>query len=86
VNLFMTIVVGAIIGWLASTRMKTDGQMSVAAIVIAGVIGSYLGIFIAGALGIGGTGAIAGGIAAIAGAALLITVLDRTGMFEKMFA
>jgi uncharacterized membrane protein YeaQ/YmgE (transglycosylase-associated protein family) len=85
VNLFMTIIVGSIIGWLATTRLKTEGQMGVAAVVIAGVVGAFLGGFVAGALGMGG-GAIAGGVIAVVGAALLITVLDRTGVFEKLAA
>jgi uncharacterized membrane protein YeaQ/YmgE (transglycosylase-associated protein family) len=49
----VTLVVGGIIGWLASMVMKTDKQMGILANVIVGIIGSSLGFWLAGVLGFG---------------------------------
>ena len=83
-SLIMTIIVGGIIGWLASIVMKTNAQMGILANVIVGIVGSFLGGIIAGALGIGGGGAVGSWIVAICGAALLITVLKQTGVFARL--
>jgi uncharacterized membrane protein YeaQ/YmgE (transglycosylase-associated protein family) len=83
-NLLVTIIVGGIIGWLASILMKTNRQMGIVANVIIGIVGSFLGSAIAGALGIGGGGAIGTWIVAIAGAALLIFILKKIGVLAKL--
>jgi uncharacterized membrane protein YeaQ/YmgE (transglycosylase-associated protein family) len=41
----VTIVIGGIVGWLASIVMKTNAQMGMIANVIVGIVGSTLGIF-----------------------------------------
>jgi uncharacterized membrane protein YeaQ/YmgE (transglycosylase-associated protein family) len=71
----VTIVVGGIIGWLASLIMKTDAQMGIVANVVVGIIGSILGFWLAGLLGIAAYGAIAQWIIGVAGAAILIFIL-----------
>lgn len=77
-----TIVVGGIVGWLASLFMKTDKQMGIVGNVIVGVIGSSLGFFLAGVLGFGAYGLIAQLAVAVAGAALLIYILKALGVFK----
>ncbi|MCG6919929.1 MAG: GlsB/YeaQ/YmgE family stress response membrane protein, partial [Acidobacteria bacterium] len=47
-DLIITIVVGGIIGWLASMVMKTSAQMGILANVVVGIIGSSLGFWLAG--------------------------------------
>ena len=42
-NWIVTIVVGGIVGWLASLVMKTNAQMGIIANVVVGIIGSSLG-------------------------------------------
>jgi uncharacterized membrane protein YeaQ/YmgE (transglycosylase-associated protein family) len=37
------LVIGGIIGWLASVVMRTDKQQGILANIVAGVIGSYIG-------------------------------------------
>jgi uncharacterized membrane protein YeaQ/YmgE (transglycosylase-associated protein family) len=81
-NLIITIVVGGIIGWLASMVMKTSAQMGILANVIVGIIGSSLGFWLAGLLGLAAYGAIARWIVAVAGAAVLIYVLKLLGIFK----
>ena len=83
-SLLMTIVIGGIIGWLASIVMKTNAQMGILANVIVGIVGSFLGGVIAGALGISGGGAVGSWIIAIIGAALLIAVLRKMGVFQRL--
>ncbi len=78
----VTIIVGGIIGWLASLLMKTDKQMGILANVIVGIIGSALGFWIAGVLGFAAYGTIARWIVGIAGAALLIWILRAIGFFK----
>jgi len=47
----ITLIVGGVVGWLASLVMKTNAQMGLIANVIVGVVGSLLGFWIAGLLG-----------------------------------
>jgi uncharacterized membrane protein YeaQ/YmgE (transglycosylase-associated protein family) len=78
----ISLIVGGIVGWLASIVMKTDAQMGWIANVLVGIVGSSLGYWIAGLLGIG-AGGILGFVVAIAGAALLIFILGKLGIFRK---
>lgn len=78
----ITLVVGGIVGWLASMLMKTNQQMGVLANVIIGIIGSSLGFWLAGMLGFGAYGMIAQLAVAVAGAALLIFLLGKLGIFR----
>lgn len=56
-ELIITILVGALIGWLASLFMSTDAQQGPLANIIVGIIGSLLGSwFFGGILGIGSAG------------------------------
>ena len=81
-DLIITIVVGGIIGWLASMVMKTSAQMGILANVIVGIIGSSLGFWVAGVLGLAAYGAITRWIVAVAGAAILIYILKLVGIFK----
>ena len=42
-NFIIWLVVGGVIGWLASIMMKTDGQQGVFLNVVVGIIGAMLG-------------------------------------------
>jgi uncharacterized membrane protein YeaQ/YmgE (transglycosylase-associated protein family) len=77
-----TIVIGGIVGWLASIIMKTNAQMGMIANVIVGIVGSSLGFWIAGGLGLAATNAIAGYVISITGAAILILILKALGIFK----
>jgi uncharacterized membrane protein YeaQ/YmgE (transglycosylase-associated protein family) len=81
-DLIITIVVGGVIGWLASLVMKTGAQMGIIANVIVGIIGSSLGFWLAGVLGLAAYGAAARWIVAVAGAAILIFILKALGIFK----
>ena len=81
-NWIVTIVVGAIVGWLASIVMKTNAQMGAIANILVGIVGSSLGFWLAGMLGLSASGPIAGWIVAIVGAAVLIFILKAIGVFK----
>jgi uncharacterized membrane protein YeaQ/YmgE (transglycosylase-associated protein family) len=81
-DLIITIVVGGVVGWLASLVMKTNAQMGIIANVVVGIVGSALGFWLAGFLGLAAYGAIARWLVAVAGAALLIYILTAIGIFK----
>ena len=81
-NWIVTIIVGAIVGWLASIVMKTNAQMGAVANIIVGIIGSSLGFWLAGMMGLITAGPIMGWVIAIAGAAILIFLLKAIGVFK----
>jgi len=37
-NIIVTIIIGGVIGWLASLIMKTDAQMGILANIVVGII------------------------------------------------
>ena len=78
----VTLLVGGIVGWLASIVMKTNAQMGAIANVIVGIIGSSLGFWLAGTLGLVASGPVMGWVIAVAGAALLIVVLKAVGVLK----
>ncbi|MHB0971418.1 MAG: GlsB/YeaQ/YmgE family stress response membrane protein [Thermoanaerobaculia bacterium] len=78
----VSLIIGGVIGWLASIIMKTNRQMGILANMAVGVIGSILGNWIAGALGFAAFGSIARFLIALAGAVLLIVILRALGFFK----
>ena len=80
-NLIIQLIVGGIIGWLASIVMKTNAQMGMIANVIVGIIGAGLGGWLSVQLGIGGP-PIMGWVMAVVGAAVLIAILRAIGLFK----
>ena len=81
-NLIITLVIGGIVGWLASMVMKTNAQMGLIANVIVGIVGSAIGFWLAGMLGLGANGAIAQWLVSIGGAAILIAILKALNVFK----
>ena len=79
----VSLIVGGIVGWLASIVMKTNAQMGWIANVLVGIVGSALGFWLAGMAGIAASGGILRFVIAIAGAALLIFVLGLLGIFRR---
>jgi len=74
-GLIWTLIVGGVVGWLASIFMKTNRQMGILANILVGVVGSAVGSWVAGALGLAAYGALARWAVAIGGAMLLIVIL-----------
>jgi uncharacterized membrane protein YeaQ/YmgE (transglycosylase-associated protein family) len=80
-DIIITLIIGGVVGWLGSLIMKTNAQMGIIANVIVGIIGSFLGFWLAGQLGIGG-GAVVRWIIAILGAVALIAILKVLKIFK----
>jgi uncharacterized membrane protein YeaQ/YmgE (transglycosylase-associated protein family) len=83
-NLIVTLIIGGVIGWLASILMKTNAQMGTLANIVVGIIGSFLGVFVANALGVQAHTTPAAWIVAVLGAALLIALLRSLGVFNRL--
>ena len=81
-DILIAIVVGGLVGWIASKVMKTDAQMGLIANVLVGVVGGGLGHWLAPKLGIAPTGSVAQWLVSIGGAILLIAVLKMFGFFK----
>lgn len=81
-NLIISLVMGGIIGWLASILMRANAQMGIIANVIVGVVGAALGHWLAGLIGIGATG-IGTWIISLCGALLLIALLRGVGIMKR---
>lgn len=82
-GLILSLIIGGIVGWLASIFMKTNAQMGLVANVLVGIVGSALAFWAFGLLGLAPSGGILRFVVAIIGAALLIFVLQKLGLFKK---
>lgn len=82
-DLIISLVIGGVVGWLASLVMKTNAQMGWIANVLVGVVGSALGFWVAGMLGLAASGGIARFLVALVGAVLLIVILQALGILKK---
>ena len=79
----VAIIVGGIVGWIASLVMKTNAQMGIIANILVGIVGSALGHYLAGMLGLGAAGGGIGSIiVSILGAVVLIAILRALGLFR----
>ena len=85
-DLIVTLIIGGVIGWLASILMKTNAQMGILANVIVGIIGSFLGTAVANAMHLTPHGQAGAYVVAILGAALLIGLLKAMGFFNRFVA
>ncbi len=74
-SILMRIIIGGVIGWLASLIMKTNRQMGILANIVVGIIGSWLGFWLTGLVGFSTSSLTADVIVSIVGAALLIFIL-----------
>lgn len=54
INFIIAIIMGGVIGWLASIVMRTDAQQGIFLNIIVGCVGSFLGRFLFGMFGLGG--------------------------------
>lgn len=77
-NLIVTVLIGALSGWLAGLIMKIRGGFWFNCIL--GIVGSFIGLFLAGLIGIHSSRVSIGGILlSVAGACLLIWLVRKIG-------
>ena len=73
------LVVGGIIGWLASIVMRTDAQQGIILNVVVGIVGAYLGNFLGGFFGMGASlteFSVTGLLWAFIGAVVLLALIN----------
>ncbi len=80
-NIIIWLIVGGIIGWLASIIMKRDGQQGILLNVVVGIVGSFLGGYLlAPMLGSGtantGDFSVLGLLASLGGAVILLLLIN----------
>ena len=79
-GIIIWLIVGGIIGWLASMVMKTDGQQGIILNIVVGIIGAFIGGWLGPMLGLGG--GINGGITVMSllvsliGAIVLLAIVN----------
>jgi uncharacterized membrane protein YeaQ/YmgE (transglycosylase-associated protein family) len=80
-NFIIWIIVGGIIGWIASMIMKTNGQQGLFLNIIVGIVGAFLaGWLISPLIGVGtinqGNFSLAALIVSLIGAIILIAIVN----------
>jgi len=80
-NLIIWLVVGGLIGWVASMLMRTDGQQGILLNIVVGIVGAFLGGWLLapmfGAATINQNDFSAGGLAvSLAGAVILLAIVN----------
>jgi uncharacterized membrane protein YeaQ/YmgE (transglycosylase-associated protein family) len=83
-DLIVTLIIGGIVGWLASILMRTNAQMGIIANVLIGIVGAFLGGAVAQALNINASSQLASFTVAVLGAVLLIALLRALGVFRRI--
>ena len=78
----LLIIIGGVIGWLASIVMKTNAQMGLLANIIVGIIGSWLGTTLAPKIGLAPGDGIGRFLVGVGGAVLLILLLKVLKVFK----
>lgn len=81
-GLILTLVIGGVVGWLASLLTETDAQMGILANVLIGILGSAIGTFLFAVLGFAAYGPIARLIVSVVGAVVLIAGLRYFGIYR----
>jgi uncharacterized membrane protein YeaQ/YmgE (transglycosylase-associated protein family) len=74
------LIVGGIIGWVASLIMKTDGQQGILLNIVVGIVGAFIGGWLIAPLIGGSTGTggfdLMGLVAALIGAIILLAIVN----------
>ncbi|WP_310496232.1 GlsB/YeaQ/YmgE family stress response membrane protein [Sandarakinorhabdus sp.] len=80
-NIIILLIVGGLIGWVASMIMRTDGQQGIFLNVVVGIVGAMLAGFVVTPL-IGGVPITSGGISiqsvlvSLVGAVILLAIVN----------
>ena len=80
-NILIWLVVGGVIGWIASLIVGTDAQQGILLNVIVGIVGAFLGGWLGGMLGISGANindgfSVTGFIISLIGAVVLLAIVN----------
>ncbi|HOB68020.1 GlsB/YeaQ/YmgE family stress response membrane protein [Ottowia sp.] len=80
-NFIIWLVVGGVLGWLASLMMRTDGQQGVILNVVVGIVGAFLGgLLISPMVGVGnindGNFSLPSLLVSLVGAVILLAIVN----------
>ena len=76
-GIILWLIVGGVIGWLASIIMRTDAQQGIFLNIVVGIIGGFLGGWLLPMLGLGlGGGWVGFLITAFIGAVVLLLIVN----------
>ncbi len=84
-NLIIWLIVGGVVGWLASIIMRTDGQQGILLNIVVGIVGAFIGgLLISPLVGVGtinSSGLSIGTVlVSLAGAVILLAIVN---MFRR---
>jgi len=80
-NLIIWLIIGGVVGWLASLIMRTDGQQGIVLNVVVGIVGAFLaGWFISPMVGVGTINqnnfSLASVLVSLVGAVVLLAIVN----------
>ena len=78
INILIWVVIGGIIGWLASMVMRTDAQQGILLNIVVGIVGAFLCglVFSGGDLGAARPDDITSFLVALVGAIVLLAIVN----------
>ena len=82
INFIVWLLVGALIGWVASMVMHTDAQQGTILNIVVGIVGAMIGGFVVPMLGFGGSNinnndfSLSGLLVAFVGAVILLAIYN----------
>ena len=80
-GIIIWLVMGGIIGWIASIIMRTNAQQGIFLNIIVGIVGAFLGDWLGGMLGFGssinsGDFSLSGLLTSLGGAIILLAIVN----------
>ena len=80
-NLIIWLIIGGVVGWLASLIMRTDGQQGIVLNVVVGLVGAFLaGWFVTPMIGVGTINqndfSLASVLVSLIGAVILLAIVN----------
>ena len=80
-NLIIWLIIGGVVGWLASLIMRTDGQQGIVLNVVVGIVGAFLaGWFVSPMVGVGTINqnnfSLASVLVSLVGAVILLAIVN----------
>lgn len=77
-GLILWLVIGGIVGWLASMIMRTDGQQGIVLNIVVGIVGAFIGglLFSGGSINNGNPLELTNFLVSLVGAVILLAIVN----------
>jgi len=77
-GIILWLIVGGVIGWLASLIMRTDAQQGILLNIVVGIVGAFIGglIFSGGSINSGAPLSLTNFIVSLVGAVILLAIVN----------